>query len=165
MWAQGDPAFDLLNTDEANETGGVSPALLAAHGWPLTGGTALLDEVPVLDLVARLEGGEALLSDGYFPDNLPSLLAALPSSAHLVGATLEVSWAAGPDWLHAEVHTTPAEDGPSVSFSVFIRHLDGQTAAGIFGHARRDELAALSGLPLDDLNEAPREVRQVFRPW
>ncbi len=163
VWARGDPGFALLNTDEANETGGVSPSTLAKHGWPVGEGTALLDDVPVLDLVGRL-GNDGVLVDGIFPENLPSLLVALPASAHLVGRSLGVSWARRADWIYAEVHSVPAEDGPSVSFSVMFCRSADEIVAGIFGNVMPEEVAELFGIPFEEFGIARRETR-VYRPW
>ncbi|MBP9087358.1 MAG: hypothetical protein KBG15_14640 [Kofleriaceae bacterium] len=167
VWSAGDPGFSLLDTDEANQTGGVSPATLAAHGWPTTDETALLDYVPVLDLIARLDDddGQAFFDDALFPENLPSILAALPSASHLVGSALHVSWARTKDCVHAEIETTPAEDGPSVTFSFVVARCDVGFAAGIFGRAKRAELASLFGIATDQLEQAPRKSSVATRDW
>ncbi len=169
VWAVGNADFALLNTEEANETGGVGAETLASERWPVDDGVALVDYVPVLTLVGELDGDEVGGIEGdAWPEHFHDLLVSLPAASHLLG---------GEGGLYVEMREVGAarlfsfearadEEGPRAPVCVGVRR-EGELVVGVItgGEEATHEAAALLGVEAEAVEAAEAVSRYCQRPW
>jgi len=169
VWSAGTATFDLLNTEEAQEQGGVPSAMLEREGWPHEDGLALLDYLPVLPLVGELVDAatERLWTDEW-RDAFYDALLTLPAASHLLPRTgLSASLRAGEDFRSMTFRVSDEDESTALRGQQLVcfgmRRRDGVTMGAIIG-GEAAEQSVLELLGVDAGGAARAEVSHGYCP-